>query len=330
VRKLYFIWVGLCVWTLLAGISRADTFELSDGRTVSGEVIAGSADDVGVQIKVEDNRYERVPWGSFSQDDLKRFARDDRNPKMARFAQGFVEVSPADRKKSDLQINQPPRLQRPAPRSLPGALFSSGLGVLLLLLVYAANVYAAYEISIFRSRPAALVCGVSAVAPVIGPAIFLALPAPVTAMEEDPLQPQGPAVIQPFASPGSRMAAGAAAPPEGGSDPSKSSGGIRIAQPEAPAAAGVMPAQIFKRGAFTFNRRFFETRFSGFFGMVRREADKGMVLEIQSARGEYNVHRISRIASNELHVQVQKGSASEEVMIPFSEIQEVRLKSGTA
>ena len=52
-----------------------------------------------------------------------------------------------------------------------------------------------------------------------------------------------------------------------------------------------------------------------------------MVLLIQSARGHYNVHRISRIAANELHVQVHKGgAASEEVMIPFSEVQEVQLK----
>jgi len=36
--------------------------------------------------------------------------------------------------------------------------------------------------------------------------------------------------------------------------------------------------------------------------------------------------RITRIAANELHLQVQKGHASEEVMIPFIEIQEVRLK----
>ena len=45
-----------------------------------------------------------------------------------------------------------------------------------MLLLYAANIYAGYEISIFRARPPALVCGVSAVLPLIGPIIFLSMP----------------------------------------------------------------------------------------------------------------------------------------------------------
>ena len=68
-----------------------------------------------------------------------------------------------------------PRLERVAKHSLFGAFFGSGLGVLILLLLYAANVYAAYEIAIFRARPVPLVCGVAAVLPVAGPLLFLAL-----------------------------------------------------------------------------------------------------------------------------------------------------------
>ena len=75
-----------------------------------------------------------------------------------------------------------------------------------------------------------------------------------------------------------------------------------------------------------FNRRFFETKFSGFFGMVRRDAEKDMIIVIKSARGEYAAERISRITANDLHAQVRKGQATEEVTIPFTEIQEVRLK----
>ena len=75
-----------------------------------------------------------------------------------------------------------------------------------------------------------------------------------------------------------------------------------------------------------FNRRFFETKFPGFFGVVRREADKDMVLFIKAARGQYIGERISRISANDMYVQVHKGEASEEVMVPFSEIQEVQLK----
>ena len=60
--------------------------------------------------------------------------------------------------------------------------------------------------------------------------------------------------------------------------------------------------------------------------MVRRDDDRDMVLLIKSARGEYIGTRISRIAANDMHVQVQRGVASEEVMIPFQDIQEITLK----
>jgi hypothetical protein len=51
-----------------------------------------------------------------------------------------------------------------------------------------------------------------------------------------------------------------------------------------------------------------------------------MVLLVKSARGLYVAERISRIAANDMHLQVRKGHATEEVMIPFQEIQEIRLQ----
>jgi hypothetical protein len=51
-----------------------------------------------------------------------------------------------------------------------------------------------------------------------------------------------------------------------------------------------------------------------------------MELVVKSSRGQFIGQRISRIAANDFHLQVQKGHASEEVMIPFMEIQEVQLK----
>jgi hypothetical protein len=93
-----------------------------------------------------------------------------------------------------------------------------------------------------------------------------------------------------------------------------------------PAKSSIPPATTFQRGQFTFNRRFFETKFPGFFGVVRRDADKDMILIIKSARGEYHGERISRIASNDLHLEVRKGDASSEVMVPFQEIKEIQLK----
>ena len=64
----------------------------------------------------------------------------------------------------------------------------------------------------------------------------------------------------------------------------------------------------------------------GFFAIVRPEADKDTVLSIKSTRGNYIAQRICRISANELHVQVQKDSASQEIGVPFIEIQEVQLR----
>jgi hypothetical protein len=51
-----------------------------------------------------------------------------------------------------------------------------------------------------------------------------------------------------------------------------------------------------------------------------------MVLAIKTNRGEFTGQRISRIAANDLHLEVQRGGATEEVLIPFQEIQQIRLK----
>jgi hypothetical protein len=205
-----------------------------------------------------------------------------------------------------------------------------------VLLLYGANVYAGFEIAIFRARPVPLVCGVSAVLPVIGPIIFLCLKTLLPPREEGwetkPAETTTISAASPAAaasSPGGAAGAAVAAhadpdnpmQAEGAAHPT----GLKIAHTE-PAKAAAPDKQVFQRGQFTFNRRFIETRFSGFFGVVRRDADKDMVLVVKSARGEHIATRISRIAANDMHVEVHKGGASEEVMIPFGDIKEIQLK----
>ena len=75
-----------------------------------------------------------------------------------------------------------------------------------------------------------------------------------------------------------------------------------------------------------FNRRFFETKFSGFFSVVRRPAEKDLVLVIKAGRTSLVAQRITRIASNEAHFEVVQGGARQEVMVPFADIQEIQLK----
>ena len=316
-RGLRFV-VVMGVFWLLAGTATAETFKLTTGQEFAGEILPASANDLGVQIRIDEGKYEKVPWASFSQADLKTLAQ---NKKMEPFVEPFIEITAEERiKKTDVKIQHPPRFQRSVPQSLTGALFSSGLGLLLLLVLYAANIYAGYEVSIFRAQPAALVCGVSALLPVLGPVAFLAMhsrtaPAPESWAEPAQTSPEGAAAaVSDAVNP---MKAEEVAHPAG----------LRLAQVETKPAESAQPElTTYQRGQFTFNRRFFETKFPNFFGIVRREEDRKLVLMIKSARGEYAGNRISRIAANDLHLQIQHGPATEEVMIPFQEIQEIQLK----
>ena len=79
-----------------------------------------------------------------------------------------------------------------------------------------------------------------------------------------------------------------------------------------------------------FNRRFFETKFAGFFGIIRREADKNKVLVLKTAHGLIVAERITRITANDAHFEVLRGDSRQEVMVPFAEIQEVQLKHRNA
>src|SRR5207244_9392134 len=137
------------------------------------------ANEAEVQVKIREAKDEKVPWDRYSQEDLKKFAE---NKKMAPVVEPFIEITQEEKiKKTEVHIKEPPRLARPPPQSLFGAFFSSGLGVFVMLLLYAANIYAGYEVSIFRAQPPALVCGVSAVLPLAGPIIFLSMPTKMVA-----------------------------------------------------------------------------------------------------------------------------------------------------
>ena len=314
VQRFYLI--ALVLFSLIAVTARAEDFKLANGETLSGEVLPSSANDSGVQVKIAEGEYKRVPWASFSQDDLKKFSHDK---KMEPFVEPFIEISQEEKaKKTEVNIKQPPRLERTAKQTLIGAFFGSGLGLLIVVLLYAANLFAAYEVAIFRVQPMPLVCGISAVLPLIGPIIFMAMPTKVVpaeptwaaAPEAGTEAAETPDVVNP-------MQGDVAAHPVG----------LKLADTQPTPGGPAVPATTtFQRGQFTFNRRFFETKFPGFFGVVRRDADKDMVLAIKSSRGYFNGQRISRIAANDLHLEVHKGHASEEVMIPFAEIQEIQLK----
>ncbi len=307
-RRIFWTISGLWLCGLFVAAG-ADTFPLTDGTSLTGDVI--SYNDNGVVFRLEVDKYSpRIPWTKFSQDALQALSK---NPKIRPLAEPFVETAPVEArtKKAEVKVNEVSRLELPPKPSLFGALFSSSVGLVMLMLIYAANIFAGYEIAVVRSRPILLVMGVAVVLPILGPIIFLAMPVRV---EPDRTAPRPEAAPHTFAVPGAAQPVAA---------------GIHIVeaswQKDAPATEPGAP-QIFQRGQFTFNRRFFETKFSGFFAMIRRESEKNLMLTVKTGRALFVVERITRIATNEMHVEVAQGPKKQEIVVPFAEIMEVQLK----
>ncbi|HUB86735.1 MAG TPA: hypothetical protein VMB22_02505 [Verrucomicrobiae bacterium] len=323
-RKLCWIVFGLCLCGLLA--ARADTFSLADGTSISGDVVA--AKDIGLTLRQADDTYTNLPWTLFSQDSLKQLAQDS---KVAPFVAPFIEI-PQLQPKYNLEVT---RLDFPPRQSIFGALFSSPIGLIALLLIYAANLYAGFQVALARSRPKALVMGVAAVLPILGPVIFLAVPihavAEAQSTEEFAVEPvetpeagqqDAPPAQQPhrFVVPGMQAKQGQQ-PPE---QIHIVAGGFTGEPPPPPPGSNI---EIFQRGQYTFNRRFFETKFSGFFGIVRTEADRGKTLLVKTPGQLLTVERISRITANDMHVEVVQGGERREIMVAYADIQQVQLKS---
>ncbi len=333
--------VVLCAWlcVLLPAAINAMVFEMTDGTTVDGEVVLGKPESV--KIRLPDSTYKDITWDKFSQQTIKKLAEDQ---KLKSFVEPYIEIPEEERiRKTEVQIKPVPRLDRPAKGSLLGSLFKSSVGLVMLLLLYGANIYAGYEIATVRAYPPAMVCGVAAVAPVIGPVVFLCLPTRLESTrapeEEDAAAPrETPPAYNPMAGdpakfsntgPATRTshAGHAGEPAHAPASTAPAAGGLSIAHGHAASTPAEAPkTEVFKRGQFTFNRRFIETKFSGFFGAVRRDASKDMVLFIKTVRGDYTAVRITRIAANDMHIESRKGEATQEINIPLAEIQEIHLK----
>jgi len=304
---LFLLSVGAAICAL------ADNFELADGSKLTGEAIWGSANAQGIVIKKEDGSYApRAGWTNFTVNTLKQLAQ---NAKAKPFVEPLLEAVDdeavsAKKAAAEIVLKPVPRLERPAPRAGLGALFRSPLSVVLLLIVYLANLYAAFEISIFKNYPAAAVCSAAAVLPIVGPALFLCLPRrlPGVKQEEAPEQLAEEHQAQHVVTQEHEVAETPAPAP------------VAHAGPALP------PPTIYQRGHFSFNRRFFETKMSGFLRVVPSESEKDMLIFVKSSRGEHVATRISRLTPNEIHFHVVKGSASAEVMIPYTELAEVQVR----
>jgi hypothetical protein len=302
----------LCVFT---NVARTETLQLTDGTSVTGELVLPATVE-GLNIRIASGNYQRVSWEKFTQEALEELAK---NPKLSEFVEPFIDKPDETRtKKTEITVKPVKRIERQPDRSLLGAMFSTGLGFFALAVFYVAGLYVAYEIAIVRVKPPILVCGVSAILPVIGQIIFLCLPVKTAPTEQN--EEGSHSAHSPHGQSGT--------PATPATQPVRQAGGLQIASHAVDdgGETEIPETQVFQRGKFMFNRRFFETKFAGFFGVVRRASEKDMILIIKSSRGLHVTDRITRISANEMHLDVRKGNASQEISVPFSEVQEVQLK----
>lgn len=287
--------------------SLAATYTLEDGSTIIGEPLMSTASDAGVKIRQADGTYRDVSWGSFSQDDLKEFAKDN---KLTEFVEPFIIITAEDKAAmTHVDIKEIKRLSHPEKGSVIGSLFGSGLGWIIILIVTAANVYAGYEISIFRARNHWMVAGLAAIpfAGFISNIVWLSMP---TYIEKEP-EPTEEEIAEAEAQrPDFRVPL---------------AGEIEAAQAAAEGRDLSVPKdEVFARGKFTFNKRFFETRFADFFGTVRRGEQKYKYMIIKTPKLEIVADRITRVTATDLHVNAVRGGSGE-VGVSFAELKEVHL-----
>lgn len=278
---------------------------LVDGSTVSGEIV--KFDDYDVMIHLDSDNYTNIVWPRFSQDALKQFAA---NPKYRADAEPFI--TPPALQPPSIPVNPVTRLTVPAHPSILGGLFGSSLGLFILLIIYGANLYAAYEVAVVQGRPVALVIAVSAVLPIAGPAIFLATPVKAVSQEEGRTEEALPE--------GGAPAPGAPAPAPGGEEIQIVAASWQGSQEEKKPEP-----QVFSRGKFTLNKRFIETKFAGFIGEPKGDA-KNFAMSMKTLKDKINVECIKQIGASECILETPTG----QLTIALSDIQEIILTPKTA
>ena len=170
VRKILFV-LAICLGFISLAPAAEMNLSLADGSAVVGEIM--KSDDGGVMARTGSEIYTNIPWARFSQEALKQLAT---NPKVKPASvEPFIEPEPSQRtnSKAEITINPVVRPELPSNPSLMGGLFKSPVGLFILFVIYLANLFAAYEISVIKARSGLQVIGVAALLPIIGPVISL-------------------------------------------------------------------------------------------------------------------------------------------------------------
>lgn len=292
---LFSLWLGLA-----ASVFAAETWTLTDGTSVSGDIVSGKIDDNGVMIHTTADAYTTYAWARFSQDALKQLSA---NPKVKPFVDPFIEPTATEHPpKPEIKVNPVTRMALPENPSIFGGILHSSLGLFILLVIYAANLYAAYEVAVVRGKPIGVVMGLSAVLPIAGPIIFLSQPIKTEPVVEE-VTAEGVPPTAPSGSPANEIQIVSA------SWSSSASPEEKKPQP-----------QVFSRGKFTLNKRFIETKFAGFIGEPKGDA-KNFTMEIKTLKDTIAVESIKQVGATEAILETPNG----QLTVPFADILEFKL-----
>jgi hypothetical protein len=254
--------------SMSALVATAGTFPLTDGTKIVGSI--DSVADKGVVFTLDSGETSsRIEWDKFTPEALKELSAEVKTDIDRARLKPLMESIPHEVAKAKEIVIKP--LQRPdRPKHGSGifAMFGSPLGWLIMLVLYGANLFAAYEVCIYRHQPAGTVCGLAAIPffGVLSPIIYGAMPTRYP-------PPEAPAPAAPIEE--AAAVASEAAPVAGAPAPSSQSKALRTPSSGASPAPAAAPAPalpepiIFPRGEFSFNRRFFETNSRDFSASFR-------------------------------------------------------------
>jgi hypothetical protein len=327
-------WILICLAMMCLGASlRADTFTLTDGSQVSGDPVSPYTDE-GVVFKQGDAYSPRVSWDRFTQDSIHKLLDNAKTAGDKELVQPLIDTTGQQKaKRNDITVHPVELPPRPAHPAAVTGIFFSPLGWFIILVLYGATIFAAFEVAVYRKHPRGLVCGLAAIPflGVLSPALFLAISPQQHTVEEEPVEVTTDVQTQ---APQSNVVPGSTRRRPG--EASASTAASMPTVPPVPTLPGTAPAVapaielpppvVYARGETSFNRRFFETKLAGFFRAVPSPAEKDLLVHIKSARGDYTGRRITRITAAELYLQISKGDATADEMIPFTEILEVQVR----
>ncbi len=312
-QKIYTI-LALCLavcWATPCGAAETQTFLMENGNIIEGNVSTMDEESLVIRRKIG-TFTDRIDLVFLSQETLKWLKE---NPKYAEFVDPFIELPEDEIHPPEINVRQPERMEQPDGKATFFSTLTTPIGFLILFAFYGGNLLAAYEIAVFRGRPVALVCGLSAILPVIGPILFISLPGIESASHYDsepvaddtgaPEAPAPAAPAPPSGKPGLGLAKGAAA----------AGGG----------AGGGLAGAVFSKDDTNFNRNFIETKFTEFFRVVPSASIKNLVLAFKTVKREYVATRITRISGSDLHLQLQQGA--KEVSLSFGEIIKIEVRN---